>query len=584
MKDFLKTFTAVVLGTALVLFTGFFILIGSVTSMVRMGMGRTAGIVPDRAVLYISFESGLAIQDSGLPSFGFLPTDLNIARGGTGFLGIVHAIEQAAQDPAVRMIYLNPSDLNARMTHIEEIRNALITFRQSGKPVLSYADTYSQQAYYLATAADRIILNPAGSIILQGFSININYYRELFDKLGLEAQVIRNGSYKSGGEPFTSSRMSDPERLQLQAYISAVWDHWSEGMDLMRHLEKGTVDNLCSRTFITEAARAKETGLADEIWHQDEVIAYLSSVYDNIPERKLPIVAVQDYIKYTELNKRKPVRDKIAVVYAAGNIVAGKGRGQVFASDFAAQIRQYRNDSTVRAVVIRVESPGGDPLAADIITREIQLTAGIKPVVASLGDVAASGGYWIASAANKIFVNPSTMTGSIGVYSISFNGEKTMSDVLGVKNETVDTHPFSHFSSLYHRKSEQELDIIRDQIESTYTRFLDVVSENRHMDRSETESLADGRIWSGKDAHQNGLADEKGGLADAIREAARMAGISDYRLTAYPRPLRVTDLIGLKDRNLNTGIEQVIQTRILDLAGPRGIQARLPFHEQAISW
>ena len=235
-------------------------------------------------------------------------------------------------------------------------------------------------------------------------------------------------------------------------------------------------------------------------------------------------------------------------------------------------------------MVIRVESPGGDPLAADIITREIQLTAGIKPVVASLGDVAASGGYWIASAANKIFVNPSTMTGSIGVYSISFNGEKTMSDVLGVKNETVDTHPFSHFSSLYHRKSEQELDIIRDQIESTYTRFLDVVSENRHMDRSETESLADGRIWSGKDAHQNGLADEKGGLADAIREAARMAGISDYRLTAYPRPLRVTDLIGLKDRNLNTGIEQVIQTRILDQAGPRGIQARLPSHEQAKSW
>lgn len=584
MKDFLKTFAAVVLGTVLVLTTGFFMIIGSVTSMIRLGLGSSAPSIPNQAIMYISFENGVATQDSDLPALGFLPRELSIGKGGTGFLSIIRAIEQAAEDPSVRMIYVDPQYLNAQMTHIEEIRNALISFRQSGKPVICYAMSYTQQAYYLATAADKVILNPDGNITLQGFSVNVNYYKGLMDRLGLEAQVIQHGSFKSGGEPFTASRMGDPERIQLKAYLATCWDHWSSEIDNIRHLKEGTINNLCSGTFMTEARQAKETGLVDELWYKDEMIAYLSSVYNGLPESRLPLISLQDYNSYRELHKRRISRDKIAVVYAAGEISLGKGMGQVFAESFAAQLRQYRNDSTVKAVVVRMESAGGDPLAAGIIARELQLTADIKPVTVSLGDIAASGGYWIASTAHSIYAYPCTLTGSIGVYSLLFNGERTMSDILKIRSETIDTHPYSHFESWYHRKSEQELQVIRQQVESTYNRFVDVVAQNRHMERQTVENLADGRIWSGKDALGNGLADHQGGLSDAIRAAAGMAGLTDYRLVTYPKPLRILDMIRIPGRKAMTGVETVIQEQIQDLLGEGGIRARLPFDEQAISW
>ena len=584
MKDFFKTFAAVVLGTALVLIGGFFLFLGSVTSMLQAGLGGTSPRVPDKSVLIVSFEKGVATQDSQLPSFGFLPFQWNAVQGGTGFLDIVHAIETAAQDPAIRMICLKPQYLNAQMSHIEEIRNALLAFRQSGKPIISYADFYSQQAYYLATAADKIVLNPEGGITLQGFSVNVNYYKDLFDRLGLEAQVIRHGNYKSGGEPFIASRMSDPERTQLEAYLQSVWGHWASEMDRARHLEEGTIDRLCNRSFLTDALQAQETGLADELWVQDELISYLSSVYDGIPENRIPKAGLQDYIQYLQLNTKKFPREKIALVYASGDIVSGKGLGQVFAEAYAEQLRKYRNDSTVKGVVVRVESPGGDPLASAIIARELQMTRNVKPVVVSIGDMGASGGYWIASAADGIYVNPSTLTGSIGVYSISFNGEKTLNELLSIRNETVDTHPFSHFDSYYHSKSQRELEIIGEQVEATYNRFLDVVSQNRAMDRQTVEELADGRIWSGTDAIDKGLADQKGGLADAIRNAALRAGVTDYRLVVYPQPFRIMDLINMSGRKVMADPQTIIRNQIRDLLGDQGLQARLPFDEKALSW
>ncbi|MDD2290095.1 MAG: signal peptide peptidase SppA [Bacteroidales bacterium] len=584
MKDFLKTLAAVILGSALVLITGFFLLVGSLTSIISLGLAGTAPAIPQNAILHITFEEGVSTQDSDLPTLGFLPPELNIRQGGTGFLGIAQAIEQAAADPYIRMIFLDPQYLNAQMSHIEEIRNALISFRQSGKPVISYAPAYSQQAYYLASAADKVIINPEGNIILQGFSASVNYYKELFDRLGVEAQVIRHGSYKTGGEPFTASRMSDQERKQLTTYLATAWEHWSAGMEQARHMEQGAIDRLCMQSFLTDAGYAKETGLADEVWHQDEVIAYLSSVYEGLPEKRLPFVSLRDYISHLEMNRQKPVREKIAVVYAIGDITVGKGTGQVFANTYAAQLRQYRNDTTVKAIVLRIESPGGDPMAAGIITREIQLTAMVKPVIASLGDVAASGGYWIASAASKILVQPSGMTGSIGVYSILFNGEKTLSDILDIRNETVDTHPYSHFNSLYHSKSEKELQIVREQVESVYCRFVETVANNRHMDRQVVENLADGRIWSGKEAISNGLADQQGGLTDAIRVAAGMAGLTGYRLVTFPKPFRIIDLIHMPAGKKSVGVESLIEKQLLDLLGKGGIRARLPFDEKSLSW
>ena len=588
MKEFLKTFAAVVLGTALVLLAGFFLILGSLSSLIRIGADSSLTSIPERAVLHISFEEGISTQDSDLPVLGFLPDQLDIARGGKGFLSIAQAIRQAATDPSIRMIYLDPQALNAQMSHIEEIRNALLAFRQSGKPVISYAGTYSQQAYYLATAADKIVINPFGTLMLQGFSMEVNYYKDFFDKLGLEAQLVRHGNYKTAGEPFTSASMSREEKKQLHAYMTTAWEHWETNMETMRHLEKGTIDNLCNTTFLLDATHAREAGLADELWYRDDMLSYLSGVYDGLAEHKIPFLPVKQYIRYLEYAKQKPVREKIAIVYIKGEIAPKKGAG-VFAADACTeQLDKFRRDSSIKAVVVRIESPGGDPIASDMIARQLELIKEVKPVVVSMGDMAASGGYWVASASHEIFVQPFTMTGSIGVYSLYFNVESAMKDKLGIYTQTITTHPFGNHFSLYHSKSKDELQVVQRSIDGIYNKFTDVVAQNRNMSKEEVEALADGRIWSGAGAVENGLADTIGGLTEAIERAAQLAGITQYRLVSYPRPLKITDMIRFSGEKVSIGAEGLVNPLlaepVLTLLKERGIRARLPFDEKALCW
>ncbi|NLA16079.1 MAG: signal peptide peptidase SppA [Bacteroidales bacterium] len=574
MKEFLKTFAAVVLGTALVLLVGFFLILGSLTSLVRIGLDASLTHIPDRAILYISFEDGVATQDSDLPVLGFLPKELDVVQGGIGFLNLAQAIRQAASDPSVRMIYMNPQALHTQMSYVEEIREALLDFRQSGKPVISYAGNYSQQGYYLATAVDKIAINPSGNITLQGVSMGVNYYKGLFDRLGIEAQLVRHGSFKTAGEPFTSAFMSREEKEQLSTYLNTAWEHWSNSMDAARQLESGTIDRLCGVTFLSDAAGAYKIGLVDELWHRDQMVSYLSDLYDGIPENKLPMVSVKQYIKYLETHKRKLVREKMAVVYMKGEITPGKVTGQVSSDTYVEQLARYRRDSSVKAVVVRIESPGGDPLAADMIARELELIKEIKPVVVSMGDVAASGGYWIASAAHEIFAHPFSMTGSIGVYSLLFNIEDGMENLLSIHNQTIGTHPFSQHYSLYHSKSKEELDVVQRRVDQAYHRFIEVVSKNRNMDKEEIEALANGRIWSGTQAVENSLVDFMGGLTEAIDRAAQLAQISRYRLVTYPGSLRITDLLGL------TGEKRLVLTLLKE----QGVRARLLFDEKALQW
>lgn len=568
MKDFLKTLLAVVLGTCLVLYLVVTLIFGTISSALTAFNGGTSVSIPAQTVLTIGFEEGVANQDAQHPISGLLPAELGLESGGMGYYSYVRAIEAAATDPQVTMIYLNPQYLQAQMAHLEEIRNALLFFRQSGKPIVAYADTYSQQAYYLASAADKVVLNPAGEINLQGFSIQVRYYKELFDKWGIEAQVIRHGDYKGGGENYMLSHMSDTEREQFSAYLHDAWAHWAQGMETSRHLPAGILDSLCNTAFSFAAWEARSIGLADELWYKDQLIDYICAACNVKHERQIPTTSLATYAQKVASQAKVKSRNKLALVYACGEMTVGQGTDGILSDNMAAQLRQYRSDSTVKAVVLRVDSPGGDPLAVEIIARELSLTAQVKPVVVSMGDMAASGGYWISAPAHAIFANPSSLTGSIGVFSLFFNGEKALEDVLHIHNEVVNTHHSSHFPSYLTRIDDTQATYLRQRVDSTYARFIDVVATGRHLEKDAVEAVAQGRIWSGVQAVQNHLADQLGGLSDALRAAALMANISDYNVVEYPQP--ESFLKRLVDMGAGYGL---------------GVKTRLPFLDILVtSW
>lgn len=568
---------AVILGTALVLFAGGILLIGGLTSIVSMGLGASSisTSVPQNSVLVIGFENGIATQDTDKPLAGYAPDFLNIPSGGTGLLSLVKAIHFASVDPSIRMIYLHPQYLNAQITHIEELRNALQLFRQSGKPVICYADTYSQAAYYLATVADKVIINPLGTLQLQGMSLDVLYFKDLFDKLGVQAQVIRHGSYKSGGEQFILSQMSDAERTQNSELLDNTWVYIAHQIASARNMELPNVEQACQQLFMSPAL-AKDEGFVDEIWYKDQFIDYMCGLCNVSSEKQIRSISLDNYAALTALKTGRHSKNKIALVYATGEIMLGSGQDGIYSEDFSAQLRQYAQDSTVKAVVMRVDSPGGDPLAAEVVRRELVRLAHNKPLIVSCGDMAASGGYWIASPAHTIFTNPQSIVGSIGVYSLFFNGKEALDKTLHISNQNVSSHPNSQFPSYFVPLTTQQIDQMQVQIDSTYLYFLDIVAEGRKMSISHTDSIAQGRTWSGMQAMELHLADHVGGLTDALTEAASQAGLSEYELIEYPQPLSFIQSIlsgsmqnALSRGNLNE-IKKILTAR-------QGIRADVPY-------
>lgn len=540
MKDFFKIVGAVVLGTCLVGGIVVILLMGSLSSLV-MGLGGRAvpTAVPHNAVLVVNFESGVANQDSQNPLASIIPSQLGSISSGTGFYNMIRAIDFAAQDPRVQMIYMNPQYMDAQMSHVEELRNALLRFRQSGKPVISYADTYSQQGYYIASAADKILLQPLGVVEMKGFGMNVLYFKDLFDKYGVEAQVVRHGSYKSGGENFTRPDMSAQERQQMSDYLQTAWQHWAIQIENARHLPAGTADHIANARFFSLAHEALQDGLIDQIADKEALAQYLCTLSQVPTERALPLMLLEDYMAANEAALNPHTKDKIALMYATGDISVGKGLDDqaVLSDNFAAQLRAYRADSTIKAIVIRIDSPGGDPVGADIIAREMALTKAQKPVIVSMGDMAASAAYWIAADATTVFANPNTLTGSIGVFSLYFNGEKALKDVLHINNQYIDTHTASHFPSYYIRLNDTQLDVLRHSVDSTYQVFIAHVAQGRGMAVDSVDRMAQGHVWAGRQAAENHLVDYLGGLTDALAAAADMAHLATYSLVEYPQPL-----------------------------------------------
>ncbi|MDR1225276.1 MAG: signal peptide peptidase SppA [Prevotellaceae bacterium] len=499
-----------------------------------------------------------------------------------GLNDILKSIEHAEADDKIAGIYIDATTVMGGLASIEEIRNALLKFKNSGKFIVAYGDVYSQKAYYLSSLADKIYVNPEGGVDFKGLAGSVMFYKGALDKLGIDAQIIRHGKFKSAVEPFMYDKMSPENREQINTYVGSIWSHMITGISQSRNISRAMLNDLASKLSITESKDAVQYNFVDATRYKDQVLTELAELSLLKATDEPRFVSLDKYRKYlTESNPK--AKEKIAVVYALGEI-SDEGKNGIVGNTLADELRAIRKDSTVKAVVLRVNSPGGSALASEIIWREVDLINQIKPVVVSMGDVAASGGYYIAAPASAIVANPTTITGSIGVLGVVFNVQKGAKEKLGITVDVAKTNDHSDMGNMFRPLSNTERSVIQKSVENVYGTFTKHVSDGRKMSVTQVDNIGQGRVWSGVDAKNIRLIDEFGGLNEAIAKAANISGVMDYKVVEYPKKkdqfAAIFELLG------ETGVK-VMNANKLDvwdmepLAGLRKqhgtVQARLPF-------
>ena len=532
MKPFWKVVFGGCLGTliAFVLFNLiFFWFIGSLASSV----GKEAQpAVPKGAILKVDISQ--PIGEQGKESFSFNPISMSADMGQSiSLLNAIRALETAATDPQVKFVYLKGEGLGMDIAQAEEFRAALVRLRESGKPVVAYCQGLSAGNYYLASVADKVILNAYGDVMISGMSSNLMYYKDLIDHLGIDIQLIRHGKYKSAGEPYIKSEMSAENKEQYQKMLGTIWGVMADAVagsrDFTAEQYNAWIDNL----EINSGEDALSHGLVDELWYDDQVRDYFCTLCGVKEPKDLKYVTLKDYAT-AKVKPNVRAKEKVAVIYADGEIVMDdKGDGNI-GNNFAREIAKARRDSSVKAVVFRVNSPGGSVQASAAIEREIALLKQCKPVVASYGGYAASGGYWISCGADKIFTDKSTLTGSIGVFGLIPSFGKALKKNLHLNVYEVATHQHGSLVSGMSPLDPEEEAAMQQRIDATYEDFVARVAAGRGLSTEAVDEIAQGRVWAGGDAMGIGLVDEFGGLTDAIRYAATMAGLDSYRLVEYP--------------------------------------------------
>ena len=484
-------------------------------------------------ILY--FDAGDNLSERSGSSFKFsLLGGLSVSSS-LSLFSVERALEKAADDNDIAMVFFRPDMVSAGMAAREELRQSLARFAAKGKPVVCYGVSFDTGSYYLGSVGDRVFMHPGSSGTLMGPSSTQLYYKDLLDSLGVRIQLIRHGSYKSAGEPYVRSEMSEENRQQYQALLGSIWEPMVEEMASSRGVAADSLRAWITSLRLSTSRDWLEKGLVDGLKYRDEMEDYLCHLFGKADVDDLKKVSMSEYVESLKDNGSK----KVAVLYAEGEIVrAGSG---IAGEKFARQIAKVRADSSVKAVVFRVNSPGGEVVAAEMIRREIEALRKDKPVIASYGDYAASGGYWISAGTDRIFVDNATLTGSIGVFGQVVSFGEALNKKLHIHPFTVGTHEHSDMGSGMRPLDELELTRYQADIDGIYDEFLRVVSEGRGMDRDAVDAIAQGRVWSGRDALENGLADEKGLLLDAVKYAAKRAGLDKYGIAVYPEK---NDLLG----------------------------------------
>ncbi|MBP7102462.1 MAG: signal peptide peptidase SppA [Bacteroidales bacterium] len=450
-----------------------------------------------------------------------------------GLNHILSAIKHAENDNNIKGISLYVCDLQSSYASIEEIRNALIDFRKTGKFVYCYSEKMSQKAYYLATASDSIFIHPQGSIELKGIGAEVLFFSKLLDKLNIEAQIIRHGEYKSAIEPFILDKMSAANREQMEVYVHSTWKNICLDICNSRNIDVEKINSIADNlSFLYDIPLSLQEKFIDGLAYQDEYESLLKQKLQVEKSREINKISFSDYLKTIKAQRSTP--NQIAVIYAIGNIIDDKGDYENIGQEIAQEISKARQEKDVKAVVLRVNSGGGSALMSDIIWREVLLTKKEKPIVVSMGDYAASGGYYISCAASYIVAQPSTLTGSIGVFGVIPNINKFLSTKLGITTDQVMTNTYSDAISITRPMKKHEKEILQKSIENIYTTFINHVAEGRNLSLEEVDNIAQGRVWTGIDAMKIGLVDTLGGLDLAIKIAAKKANLKNYSISEKP--------------------------------------------------
>ena len=483
-------------------------------------------------VLKIDFKNPIAERKAGGSSLDLMSI-VNGTPGSVTLLSYINAIDAAAQDKNIGMIYMTPENVSCGTAQLEELRAALERFRKSGKPIVAYCENFSNGSYYLASVADKVILDPASESMITGVGTQMIFLKDVLDALGVDVQLIRHGKYKAAGEMYTRSEASPENRLQNEVLVGSIWKTISTQIAASRGCTPEQFNQWVENLDMIHAADYKDKGLVDETWYKDEVDKYLC---EQNGVSKISEVSFVKINKYASKLKKGSRKNKIAVVYADGEIVNSGSDADIVGSKMANTLRKVRDDKKVKAVVFRVNSPGGSAQAAEAIRHELQLLRAEKPVIVSFGDYAASGGYWISAESDYIFSDYNTLTGSIGVFGLIPSVGNAIRKNLKVNIETVGTTSHSDMMSGMRKLNDQEVEYIQRQIEKIYDDFTSLVSNGRGMSKDSVDAIGQGRVWSGADAMRIGLVDKQGGIQDAIDYAAQKVGLSkeDYRLSIYP--------------------------------------------------
>ena len=545
MKDFLKMLGASF--TALLIYglICFLILIFSISGLIQIFSLEGAGpVMPSKAVLTIDMSKITLTEQTQEADMSLMMQGMEAPQP-LGILDAVAAINAASFDPAVKYIFLKPDGVTGGMAQVEELRNALADFRLQGKAVVSFIENPTNQGYYLASVSDKIYMTAydGGMNMFNGLSSQMIFLKDALDRLGINVQLIRHGKYKSAGETFVRNSSSKENMQQNVEMIGSIWDSWSTAIAQSRGLEKEDIDRMLNDLELVFPQDFLEKGLVDELLTQDQLEEKLAMLYMTDSYNNVKSISIEDYAQLNSAGN--PMGNKkIAIIYAEGEIMDGNAAEGVAGDRFARIINKVRNDKDVKAVVLRVNSPGGSVLASEKITAQID---SIKvPVIASYGDYAASGGYWISAGCDFIYANASTLTGSIGVFSMVPDLHNTIKDKLHVNITPVNSNPHADMYGMMRPLDSKETAFMQASVEKIYDRFTQIVAEGRNMSVGDVDAIAQGRVWTGAQALEVGLVDAIGDLDDAVLHAAFIIdpenGMDNIQVMEYPRPLTTLEM------------------------------------------
>lgn len=567
---FLRNLLATLVGLTLFTIIGFFFLAAIIGAMTAEELPK----VEDNSVLYFPMYGVLedkAVDDPVLSAFANTPT-------ANSLLDIISSLEKAKTDDRIKGLYIEPSYLAGGYASLQEIRDAILDFKESGKFVYAYGEYMSESDYYVASVADSLFLNPTGAMEFNGLEANVTFFKGMFDKLDIKPQIFRVGEYKSFVEPYIRKDLSPENELQYTELLNSMYGTVLTNLSetLGKSIEE--LADISNNMKVSLPKDAVEFGLIDKIGYEDELKSVMLSKLGLNGDDKLPLMKISKYAQAS--SSYSSSKNKIAVIVAEGDIVMGGDEG-IVGETFAKEIKKARENSSVKAIVMRVNSGGGSMTASEIIWRELMLTKGTKPIIASMGNAAASGGYYIAMPADTIVAQPNTITGSIGIFGMWFNFGEFLENKIGITHDVVKTGKYSDIYTVTRPLTDPEKAIIQRGVDEGYEIFTQKSADARNMTQDELKRIAGGRVWSGEQALDNGLVDVLGSFDDAVKLAAQAAGIEDdYKVSYYPieKPF-IEEFLEKMNARITTslfGIEtDPVLDRVKKLRNLQGVQARI---------